>query len=122
EIQNAVERSFFMSKGKTTSVIPVDSAPVEGASDEVQSWFKDLSEGRKNFWTAIHDRYKRRDIPREKVIALVDIGLRATRGSYKNLASLFRIDNSGYRRLMDFLRRNKCLLDYRPYRKTSAAQ
>jgi hypothetical protein len=82
-------------------------------------WFKDLTEGRKDFWTAVHDRYKRRDISREKVIALMDFGLRSTRGSYKMLASLFRVRDKGYRRLMDFLRRNDCLLDFRPYRKSS---
>jgi hypothetical protein len=88
--------------------------------EEVQVWFKDLSEGRKDFWSAIHQRYKRRDISREKVVALVDFGLRATRGSYRTMASMFRLKRNDYRRFMDFLRRNDCLLDFRPYRKAAA--
>jgi len=119
ELQNAVERSYFMSSGPIIDAVATAEDFEKPASDEVHVWFKELSEGRKNFWTAVHDRYKRRDISREKVIALVDLGLRATRGSYKGLASLFRVGERDYRRLMDFLRRNKCLLDFRPYRKAS---
>ena len=121
ELQNTVERSFFIAKGKTISTVRTELMAGNASVDEVKGWFKDLSEGRKDFWSAIHERYKRRDIPREKIVALVDLGLRATRGSYKELAALFRVGAKGYRRLMDFLRRNECLLDFRPYRKTAGA-
>jgi hypothetical protein len=49
-------------------------------------------------------------------------GLRSTRGSYKNMASMLQLREKDYRRFMDFLRRNDCLLDFRPYRKAAAAQ
>jgi DNA-binding NtrC family response regulator len=119
ELRNCIERSYFTAGGRTIVSIPLD-APVRGEHiNEVQTWLRDLSEGRRNFWTAIHDRYKRRDISRETVTALIDLGLRTTRGSYKNLASLLRIEPGEYRKLMDFLRRNDCLLDFRPYRKVA---
>jgi transcriptional regulator with PAS, ATPase and Fis domain len=122
ELQNVIERAFFSAKGMLISEAPLEghgpsSSP---AADEVQTWFKDLSEGRKDFWSAVQKRYKRRDISREKVVALVDFGLRSTRGSYKNMATMFRLKGRDYRRFMDFLRRNDCLLDFRPYRKSSA--
>jgi transcriptional regulator with PAS, ATPase and Fis domain len=117
ELQNAVERGFFTASGQTIASIPIEDSSGEDSGNEVRKWLADLAEGRRNFWSAIHDRYKRRDISREKVIALIDLGLRTTRGSYKNLASLLRIEQREYRRLMDFLRRNKCHLDFRPYRK-----
>jgi two-component system response regulator PilR (NtrC family) len=119
ELQNLVERSFFLTKDSSIGPIVVqETRQVRSESDDVVSVFKDLTEGRKDFWTAVHDRYKKRDISREKVIALMDMGLRSTRGSYKMLASLFHVGKS-YRRLMDFLRRNDCLLDFRPYRKSA---
>src|SRR5439155_3321013 len=101
--------------------VPLDSPATAATAiiDEVQSWFNELSEGRTDFWSAIHNRYKRRDISREKVVALVDFGLRSTRGSYKTMASMFRLKGREYRRFMDFLRRNDCLLDFRPYRKAA---
>src|SRR5581483_3609519 len=92
-------------------------AAAPSSVEEVHSWFKELAEGRQNFWAAVHDPYKRRDIPRERVVALVDVGLRTTRGNYKSLASMFQVKEEEYRRFMDFLRRNNCRLDFRPYRK-----
>jgi transcriptional regulator with GAF, ATPase, and Fis domain len=118
ELQNAIERAFFSAKGGAITEVPLENqVQSPGDADEVTSWFKELSEGRKDFWSAIHNRYKRRDISREKILALVDLGLRSTRGSYKSLASRFHLKERDYRRFMDFLRRNECLLDFRPYRK-----
>jgi DNA-binding NtrC family response regulator/serine/threonine protein kinase/tetratricopeptide (TPR) repeat protein len=119
ELQNAIERSFYAAPGQVITKIVLqkthetDAAP----ADEMEGWFRDLTEGKKSFWSAVHDRYKRRDISRERVLALVDLGLRSTQGNYKAVASMFKIKEAEYRRFMDFLRRNDCLLDFRPYRK-----
>jgi DNA-binding NtrC family response regulator/tetratricopeptide (TPR) repeat protein len=122
ELQNAVERAFYTTTGPVitdveffTEVGSVDSP----AHDETASWFKDLAEGRENFWSGVHDRYKRRDISRERVVALIDFGLRTAGGNYKTMASMLQIPKSEYRRFMDFLRRSQCLLDFRPYRKAN---
>jgi len=121
ELQNAIERAFFSAKSSLISEVILETqTAVSAAHDEVQSWFADLSEGRQDFWSAVRNRYKRRDISREKVVALVDLGLRSTRGSYKTLAAKFHVKEHEYHRFMDFLRRNQCLLDFRPYRKASA--
>jgi transcriptional regulator with PAS, ATPase and Fis domain len=119
ELQNVVERSYVFAKGTAITAVaadPASSNPAPGI-DEVQRWFKELSEGRKDFWSEIHEPYKRRDISREKIVALIDLGLRTTRGNYKTMASLFKLKDKDYRRFMDFLRRGDCLLDFRPYRK-----
>jgi transcriptional regulator with PAS, ATPase and Fis domain len=121
ELQNAIERAFFSSKGTVISAIPVENQTATAVQhDEIESWFNDLSEGRKNFWSEVHSRYKSRDISREKVVALLDLGLRSSGGSYKVLASKFHLKRHEYRRFMDFLRRNNCLLDFRPYRRAAA--
>jgi transcriptional regulator with PAS, ATPase and Fis domain len=119
ELQNAMERAFFSTRGTTISEVPLEAqaAHDSSAAEDVQSWFKDLAEGRKDFWSAVHNKYKRRDISREKVMALVDFGLRSTRGNYKTMAAKLRLKEKDYRRFMDFLRRSECLLDFRPYRK-----
>jgi transcriptional regulator with PAS, ATPase and Fis domain len=121
ELQNLVERAYFSAKGSTINTVPTDhkssAAPHTSTSDDVHSWFRELTAGRQDFWSTVHDRYKRRDIPREKVVALVDMGLRSSRGNYKSMASLFQVKEDEYRRFMDFLRRSQCLLDFRPYRK-----
>ena len=120
ELHNAVERAFYSTRSAVITQVEFLEGSTERASTyETENWFKDLTEGRQDFWSAVHDPYKRRDIPREKVVALVDYGLRATRGNYKAMAAKFQIPKEEYRRFMDFLRRNNCLLDFRPYRKDS---
>jgi DNA-binding NtrC family response regulator len=124
ELQNAVERAFYTSTGVVITDVDffketnsIDSP----ANNETESWFKDLSEGRENFGSNVHDRYKRRDISRERLVALVDFGLRTTGGRYKKMASMLQIPKDQYHRFMDFLRRSECLLDFRPYRKSDEA-
>jgi DNA-binding NtrC family response regulator len=118
ELQNVVERAYLTASENTIRNVTVDSAAgSERHRDEVVAWFKDLREGRANFWSTVHRRYKARDISREKVLALMDLGLRETRGSYTSVARLFHLKKSEQRKFLDFLRRNHCLPDFRPYRK-----
>jgi DNA-binding NtrC family response regulator len=121
ELQNVIERAFFLSKGSVIRPAGVEETGAENQTDDVRTWFEELRDGRKDFWSAIHDPFKRRHIPREKVVALVDLGLQSTHGSYKMLASVLGVRDKGYRKLMDFLRRNDLLLDFRPYRKAPDA-
>jgi len=118
ELQNIVERSFYSARGPVITQVSFleENGSIPPAFD-IEDWFKDLAEGRQDFWREVHDPYKRRDIPRERVIALVDYGLRVTRGSYKTMATKLQIPKEEYRRFMDFLRRSNCLLDFRPYRR-----
>ena len=120
ELHNAVERAFFLAKGASIKRIPLETESTPTLNTEVQSMFNELVEGRKKFWDDVHYPYKQRDIPRDKVIALVDFGLKSTRGSYKNMASMFNLKGRDYRRFMDFLHRNQCWLDFRPYRQAAA--
>jgi len=123
ELQNTIERAFFMAKGIMITEVPLNAPATlaSGDSNDVKNLFKDIADGREDFWSGVRNRYKRRDISREKIRALVDFGLRTTGGSYKDMVSQFRLKDSDYRRFMDFLRRNDCLLDFRPYRKATNA-
>jgi DNA-binding NtrC family response regulator len=116
ELQNVVERAFYSTRSAVITQVET-LEPELATSYEAESWFRELTEGKQDFWRAVHDAYKRRDLPREKVIALVDYGLRTTRGNYKAMAVKFHLPKEEYRRFMDFLRRSKCLLDFRPYRR-----
>lgn len=87
----------------------------QASVDEAQAWFREFAEGRENFWVGVHDRYKRRDVPREKVVAFIDIGLRIRAAATNR--SVFQVKEHEYGRFMDFWRRSKCRLDFRPYRK-----
>jgi DNA-binding NtrC family response regulator len=117
ELQNLIERAYFSAVDQQTITdVGVVAGAAGGQGSDAETWFRKLTEGKEDFWKSVHEPYKTRDISRERVRALMDVGLRASRGSYKSLASLLNVDEGEYRRFMDFLRRNKCQPDFRPYR------
>ena len=70
-----------------------------------------------NFWESIARPYANRQITRHHVENLIRKGLIQTGGSYRRLVRLFNIPETDYKRFMDFLRRHRCNVDYRQYRK-----
>lgn len=74
-----------------------------------------LRAGDIEFFAHIVTPFKRRELLLPTLRAAIDLGLTATRGLYRALATRWRIED--YQRFMDFLRRNDALLDYRPYRR-----
>ena len=118
ELRNVVERGYFMTTDSATiKQLHVDTAASDGADkNEILLLFEDLKEGRKDFWDAVHIPFKKRDISRETVIALMDLALRETRGTYKLTSPLLGVKASKHRKFIDFLHRNHCKPDFRPYR------
>lgn len=116
ELKNAVERAYDEASGGRISQIPVEESAF-ARNENIEALFKRLIEGTEDFWTSIYTRFKARELTPHSLRLLVHLGLRATGGSYKEMASRFHMDNQSYRRLMDFLRRSRCLLDFRPYRR-----
>jgi DNA-binding NtrC family response regulator len=120
ELQNLVERAYYSALGgRVIAGLPVDGPRLGNGRVDGPSLLQRLSEGRDDFWKSVYSPYKSREISREQVLALVDVGLRETDGSYKRLAALVGIEPGQYRRFKDFLRRNKCQLDFRPYRRSA---
>lgn len=118
ELQNVIERAYFSSPGQDViKEIAVGAKGDTTDATDAEGWFDRIASGKDDFWKAVHHPYKSRDISREKVRALMDVGLRETRGSYKNLAKVLHVDEREYRRFMDFLRRNDCQPDFRLYRR-----
>jgi hypothetical protein len=74
-----------------------------------------LVAGEREFFGDVATPFKRRELTRKTLRAVVHLGLAATHGLYRALAVRWRIDD--YQRFMDFLRRGDALLDYRAYRR-----
>ncbi len=70
-----------------------------------------------NFWESIARPYADRQITRHHVEHVIRKGLIQTEGSYRRLVRLFNLPESDYKRFMDFLRRHRCNVDFRQYRK-----
>ena len=68
------------------------------------------------FWGQIYDLFLGRDITRHDIRELLRRGLTTTCGNYRALVKLFRIDDSDYKRFLNFLRKHDCQLPFKEYR------
>ena len=72
-----------------------------------------------DFWQVVGRPFKERQLTRADVAALVDRGLRTTRGSYRALLEHFNLPPSDYKRLHAFLYQQRCNLPVGAYRRMS---
>jgi transcriptional regulator with PAS, ATPase and Fis domain len=72
-----------------------------------------------DFWESVARPYTDRIITKRQVEDVIRRGLAQTRGSYRGLVRLFNMPDGDYKRFMDFLRRHRCNVDFRPYRRGS---
>ena len=69
-----------------------------------------------DFWTVVHQPFKAHELTRDDLAALIDRGLRHTRGSYRALLTTFGLPTSDYKRFHAFLYQQNCKLPVGPYR------
>jgi transcriptional regulator with PAS, ATPase and Fis domain len=78
--------------------------------------YKRLVEERESFWTVVYPLYMQREITRSNVRDLVRKGLEEARGNYKIVARLFNMDQSDYKKFLNFLRKHDCQVPFKEYR------
>jgi DNA-binding NtrC family response regulator len=107
----------------TQAAAALNAAPARGfasnahrGGDRVHQITARLQAG-EDFWNVVHKPYKAREISRADLIALIDMGLRETRGSYRALLEYFHLQPSDYKRLHAFLYQHRCNRPVAPYRK-----
>ena len=76
--------------------------------------------GGEDFWTVVHQAFKRRELTRADLMSLIDRGLRETRGRYRSLLRVFNIAETDYKRFHAFLYQQQCNLPVKPYRDGTA--
>jgi two-component system response regulator HydG len=111
ELENIVESAVYTADGNMIDahhiVLPYEVSPVSMEEDiRIE-----------NFWDSVARPYANRQITRGHVEHVIRRGLERTGGSYRKLVQLFNLPESDYKRFMDFLRRHRCNVDYRQYRR-----
>ncbi len=125
ELENVIERCVVTG---TKRVIEPDDLPHEvranrggwtrrerrkGMADEL---YKRIVEQRESFWTAVYPLYMQREITRSSVRDLVRKGLKEARGNYKIVARMFNMEDSEYKRFLNFLRKHDCQVPFKEFR------
>jgi transcriptional regulator with PAS, ATPase and Fis domain len=132
ELQNVVEQLVSLVSGRP--VEPADLPRTIVAShrdykhvmhDRRRSIAADLYEGLTSggmrFWDDVHDLFISRDITRADLRQLVRRGLAMSGGSYRGLLELFGMDQSDYKRLLNFLAAHDCRVEAREFKPSARA-
>ena len=127
ELENLLERIVITSR---SAVIKVEDLPHEVRAERhvairskqerrrtvADELYKQLIASRESFWTAVYPLYMRREITRSSVRDLVRKGLQEARGNYKIVLRLFNMEESDYKKFLNFLRKHDCQLPFKDYR------
>ena len=93
--------------------------PSSASKETVERLWARMEAG-EDFWTVVHLGFKARALPRADLLALVDRGLRQSRGSYRALLGVFHLPATDYKRFHAFLYQQQCNLPVGPYRRLPA--
>ncbi len=88
----------------------------------VESILRRLREEGSDFWTVVRDPFLARDLCREDVRAVVSRLLSECEGSYRRVTRSLKLPDKDYKRLMNFLEKHDCKVDFRPYRPVGAGE
>jgi DNA-binding NtrC family response regulator len=132
ELKNVLERLVLRAKGPTITPadLPPDvlrpgsrgeSAPVR-TPDQIQrrpiaeELAVRMLEHRESFWAVVYPEFMARDLTRDDLRRIIQIGLENTSGNYRLLTRLFGMPDEDYKRFLSFLRKHECHLPFKHYR------
>ncbi len=111
ELQNVIESAFYSTDGDVIDSEVLDLPADTFAAEPSETFVVD------NFWDSVARPYTSRLITRDQVRDVIRRGLIETGGSYRKVVRLFNLPETDYKRFMDFLRRHRCNVDFRAYRR-----
>ena len=130
ELRNAIEHAVFATD---EHVIPVDALPnhvtatasrillqQDRRSRTADELYDALVAAGVSFWDDVHRLFLSRDITRHDLRELVRLGLANAGGNYRNLLTLFGMDQRDYKRFLNFLAAHDCGVDFRQFRDAAA--
>ena len=75
-----------------------------------------LLERGESFWTAVYPTFMSRDLTRDDLRKIVQIGLENSNGNYRLVVQLFNMPDADYKRFLSFLRKHDCHLPFQRFR------
>jgi transcriptional regulator with GAF, ATPase, and Fis domain len=127
ELENVIERLVVTGRHEVAEVddLPLEIRAHNGISlrpkrerrrTVADDLFKRLVDERESFWTVVYPLYMQREITKGHVRDVVRKGLEQARGNYKIVARMFNMEDTEYKRFLNFLRKHDCQLPFKDYR------
>ncbi len=133
ELKNVIERLVLKANGRVispqelpsdifrqpTALVPA-AAPAAGHDRQRRPVADELAtrmlEHHESFWAVVYPEFMARDLTREDLRKIVQIGLENTSGNYRLLTRLFGMPDEDYKRFLSFLRKHECHLPFKHFR------
>jgi transcriptional regulator with GAF, ATPase, and Fis domain len=91
----------------------------DGIADELLA---QIAAGHGTFWDQVYDTFVTHDLTRHNLRDFIALALERSGGSYRDMLPLLRLPDSDYKRLLKFLSRHDCAVDFRRFRFSVAAR
>jgi hypothetical protein len=69
-----------------------------------------------SFWATVYPLFMSRDLTRNDLRRIIEIGLEHTNGNYRLVVALFNMPAEDYKRFLGFLRKHNCHLPFQRFR------
>lgn len=134
ELKNVVERLVLKASGQiirptdlpadvfkpliaAASTAPGDAAGRKGdARSAAEELAARMLQNGESFWSAVYPVFMSRDLTRDDLRKIVQLGLESTNGNYRLLIQLFNMPDEDYKRFLSFLRKHDCHLPFQRFR------
>lgn len=134
ELRNVVERIALKSVGplvrptdlpgevsrpaaaRVVAVPGMAPAAPSAQSSQVDQMLLNMLENGESFWSAVYPSFMARDLTRDDLRRIIEVGLERTNGSYRLLVQLYNMPSEDYKRFLGFLRKHACHLPFQRFR------
>ena len=78
--------------------------------------YQRITTEQQSFWTTVYPLFMQREITRSAVRDVVRRGLQEARGNYKIVARMFNMEETDYKKFLNFLRKHHCQPSFKEFR------
>jgi transcriptional regulator with GAF, ATPase, and Fis domain len=97
--------------------VPVRDVPLlPSPTARVDEMLTRMLQHGESFWSVVYPIFMSRDMTRDDLRRIVQVGLESTNGNYRLLVQLFNMAEDDYKRFLGFLRKHNCHLPFQRFR------
>ena len=93
--------------------------PATAQSSQVEELTARMLRHGESFWATVYPLFMSRDLTRNDLRRIVEVGLEQTNGNYRLVVALFNMPSEDYKRFLGFLRKHNCHLPFQQFRTVS---
>jgi transcriptional regulator with GAF, ATPase, and Fis domain len=105
-----------LQRGATRVDVATEPALATLQSTQVEELTARMLRQGESFWATVYPMFMSRDLTRNDLRRIIEIGLEQTNGNYRLVVALFNMPSEDYKRFLGFLRKHNCHLPFQRFR------